>query len=202
MTFRIPRNYFDAKFFSSGVYKDYRDYRDDVLAWVKPTAQKINTVIRNLENPKILDVGCAQGFLIAELQNKYGFVVRGLEYSKYAVKSADRSVKKKIISGDILNSRHFPKNSFEVVICFDVFEYLNGAEMKKAAKNLALWSKKYIFFNTLYKHSKQSSQKINPDPHRLSPLRQPDYVQMFKNNSLELIKKFTSGGEILVFEKK
>ena len=190
---------FDKRYFSSGVYKNYKD----ILAeWVGPVAKRISRLLKNKPTSKILDVGCGFGNLIAELQNKYHFQVEGLEYSSDAIKRADQTIRKKIKNGSILKLP-FQKNSFDVVVCFDVVSYLTLEETAKAIKNLVKVSKNYIFFSTVYCHSIWASQKLNPDKLRVTTLSQKDCINLFSQNRARFIKKFygENGGDILVFKK-
>lgn len=200
MKFNVPKKYFDSKYFSTDVYDHYKE---DVLSWVRPTGRKINSFLKNISEPKILDVGCAHGFLLAELKNKYNANISGLEYSDYAIKSAEKSVRNSIKKGNILQGGRWPKSYFDAVICFDVFEYLNLKETRKAAQNLVNWAKNYLFFTTLYKHSQQNSQKLNPDQYRVTALSQKEYIKTFLNYRMKFITKFNSGsgGDIMVFTK-
>src|SRR3989339_932850 len=110
---------FGKEYFRSG---SYEDYKKEAERWVPKTARKINKIISN-KPAKILDVGCAHGYLIAELQNKHGHSVRGVDYSPYAVKNSEKSVRGKIKRGNI-QKLNFRKNEFDAVICLDVINYL------------------------------------------------------------------------------
>jgi len=195
----ISSKKFDKKYFASGTYKNYQKILKE---WVEPEAKRIYRFLRKRKQVKVLDVGCGFGNLIAELQNKYGFEVSGLELSSYAIEKALPSVKGKIKKGSISKSP-FKKNSFEAVVCFDVIYYFNFPETKKVIKNLVNLAKEYVFFNTLYRHSKEASQKHNPDPLRIKPLSKKEYIDIFSQNGAKLVKTFAAenGGEILIFKK-
>lgn len=195
----IPGKKFDKKFFSTGAYKNYKS---NIAEWVEPRAKRIYRLLRNNPSAEILDVGCGFGNLIAELQNKYNFSVHGLDLSSYAIEKADPSVRKKIKMGNILKLP-FKKNSFDLVICFDVIYYLTPKETIKAIKNLIRVTREYIFFNSIYRHSRWASQKQNPDPLRVTTLSEKDYINIFSQNGAKLVEKFYcwSGGDILVFKK-
>lgn len=195
----IPSKKFDKKFFTSGVYHNYKN----ILAqWIKPMAKRISNFLKGKPSPKILDVGCGFGDLIAELQQKYNFSVVGLELSPYAIDRACPSVKSKIKRGSI-SKLPFKQNNFDVVVCFDVIYYLTLKEVKKAIKNLVGVSRDYIFFNSIYRHSKDASQKKNPDPLRITVLSKKEYINLFSQNGAKFIKSFReeNGGETLVFQK-
>lgn len=166
-------------------------------------ARRIYRVLKGKNSARVLDIGCGYGDLLAELQDKYNFSVAGLDPSPYAIKKALPSVKKKIKKGSILKLP-FKKNSFDVVVCFDVIYYLTVRETKKAIKNLIDVSRGYIFFNSIYRHSRDSSQKINPDPLRITVLSKKEYIDLFAKNKAKLIGSFRedNGGQTLVFEKR
>ncbi|MDP3052672.1 MAG: class I SAM-dependent methyltransferase [bacterium] len=190
---------FDQKYFSSGSYKNYKK---EVDRWVPYVAWKISKIVRKLP-AKALDVGCAHGYLIAELQNKHNFSVSGIDPSLFAIKNSEPSVRKKISRGNILDLP-FGKNKFDVVICLGVINYLKSSDETFAAiKNLVNVSKKYIFFDAIFKNSWTASQKHNPDKLRNSALSKKEYVDIFRKNGVKLAQIFDgrNGGTILVFEK-
>jgi SAM-dependent methyltransferase len=189
---------FGKEYFSSG---SYEDYKKEAARWVPKTAQKISKILGN-KPVRILDVGSAHGYLIAELQNKFGHIVRGVDYSEYAVKNSEVSVRKKIIQGDILRLP-FKKSNFDAVICLDVINYLEEKDVLKAIQNLVSISKKFVFFGAIFKHSWTASQKCNPDELRKSVLAKKEYIEIFKKNDAKFSDSFDgdNGGSILVFKK-
>ncbi|MDD5490049.1 MAG: class I SAM-dependent methyltransferase [Candidatus Moranbacteria bacterium] len=189
---------FDKKYFSSGSYKSYKKLVD---AWVPIVAKKINKIIGD-KPMKILDVGCAHGYLIAELQNKYGHDVWGIDYSPYAVKNSEKSVRKNIRQGDILKLP-FKKNNFDVVISLDVINYLEEKDIPVAVKNLVGIAKRHIFFGAIFKHAWTASQKWNPDKFRRSVLAKKEYIEIFKKSGAKFAGSFDgeNGGTILVLKK-
>lgn len=190
---------FGKEYFNSGSYEEYKKEAD---RWVPKTARKINKII-GTSPARILDVGCAHGYLIAKLQNEYGHIVRGLDYSDFAVKNSEISVRKSIVQGNILRLP-FKKNSFDAMICLDVINYLEESEIPAAIRSLANLSRIYIFFGAIFKHSWTASQKWNPDKLRKSVLAKREYTEMFKKNGAKLAGSFDgdNGGSILVFKKK
>ncbi len=197
----IPGGKFNKEFFRSGPY--YKNYRKLLGEWAAPVAKRIYQILKNKPSARILDIGCSFGNLLAELQNKYHFQVRGLECSSYAIQKSELSVRAKIKKGSILKPP-FKKNSFDSVVCFDVINYLTSEETIKAIKNLTNLSRGYIFFNSIYRHSCDASQKHNPDPLRVTVLSKKEYINFFSQSGAKLIGHFYSrnGGDILVFRKK
>ncbi len=224
---------FGKEYFNSGLYKSYKKEADrwvpktarkinriiggkganpapKICKLGAPNNHVSRTVSSKLKSnnvfgcgARILDIGCAHGYLIAELQNKYGHFVRGIDFSSYAIKNSEKTVRKNIIQGDILHLP-FKKNSFDAVICLDVINYLEENETPKAICGLANISNKHIFFGAIFKHSWTAGQKWNPDKLRKSVLAKKDYVEMFEKSGARLAGSFDgdNGGSILVFKKK
>ncbi|MDO8557294.1 MAG: class I SAM-dependent methyltransferase [Candidatus Jorgensenbacteria bacterium] len=192
---------FNKKYFSSG---GYDEYETDVASWISIMARLIKRCLKNgKKRPRVLDAGCAHGYLIAELQNKYGADVAGLEYSDFAIQRADKTVRSKIKQGSILTAI-FPRNSFDAVVCLDVFSYFAEKEVERAAKQLSGWTNKFIFFSSIYRHSRHASQKRNPDELRKTTLTQKEYIDMFRDAGVKFIGKrnIGNGGDILIFKKQ
>ncbi|MEK7630976.1 MAG: class I SAM-dependent methyltransferase [Patescibacteria group bacterium] len=195
-----PAKQFDRKYFSSG---SYDSYKEDVLSWTRPTARKIFSYIKNSKKPQILDVGCAEGYLMDELHRSHKIAVEGIEFSHYALTRALPSVKKYITKGSLLDVPIAPR-AYDAIICFDVFEYLTLEENKKAARILVRASRDYIFFANPYKHSFQGSQKLNPDSLRITAFTQKEYQKIFRDAGARFVGKFNagSGSDILIFRIK
>jgi SAM-dependent methyltransferase len=196
----IPESRFDDSYFSSG---GYDTYRDDVLSWVGNAGRLISRLLADTPNPSMLDAGCAHGFLIAVLQERHGMRVSGLEYSPYAIRHAEPAVRKCITRGNLLEPGSFPPNSFDLVSCLDVLEYFDKPGVERAVQNLVRWTKRYVLFAGLYRHSLQASQKRNPDPLRITTLSQEEFKKLFRDAGARCIRKvnFGNGGDAFVFEK-
>ena len=194
-----PQN-FDKKYFSSG---GYDEYETDVSSWISSMAKLIKKHLGGVSKPRIFDAGCAHGYLIAKLQNKYSADVYGLEYSDFAIRRADKTVAGKIKRGSILTAA-FPKNGFDAVICLDVFPYFTNEEVELAAKQLSTWTNKFIFFSSIYKQSRHASQKLNPDNLRKTTLSQKEYIDIFRAAGVKCIGKrnIGNGGDVLIFKKQ
>ncbi|MSR76223.1 MAG: class I SAM-dependent methyltransferase [Candidatus Ryanbacteria bacterium] len=195
-----PSHAFDRKYFSSG---SYDSYKDDVLSWTRPMARKIFSYIKDSKHHRVLDVGCAEGYLMDELYTKYDAEVQGIEFSTHALFRALPSIKKFITKSSLFDAQ-IPSRKYDAIICFDVFEYLTPSENKKAAQILVRASRDYIFFANPYKHSFQGSQKLNPDSLRITAFTQKEYQKIFKDAGARSVGTFNagSGSDILVFRTR
>lgn len=92
-------------------------------------AQKIFFLLKNfshlpLEKMTCLDIGCSSGFIIRELQPLFQHVL-GLDYDFKALQSIPNQIRETIvfIFGDAMRLP-FPDQSFEAVICSQVYEHV------------------------------------------------------------------------------
>lgn len=87
-------------------------------------------IIRYVGNhKKVLDVGCASGYLGKELARR-GCRVVGIEIDPEAARSAAQ-VCEDVIVGDIeeIADLHYPPKYFDVIICADVLEHLKRPDL-------------------------------------------------------------------------
>jgi 2-polyprenyl-3-methyl-5-hydroxy-6-metoxy-1,4-benzoquinol methylase len=86
-------------------------------------------IIRYVGNhKKVLDVGCASGYLGKELARR-GCRVVGIEIDPEAAKSA-AEICEDVIVGDIeISDLHYPLGYFDVIICADILEHLKRPDL-------------------------------------------------------------------------
>jgi SAM-dependent methyltransferase len=150
---------FDEKYFSSGWYSNYLN---NFQKLGECCANSLIEILRPRKSWKFLDVGCGMGGLVLALR-RMGYKAFGVEISDFCLQNSP--AKNWMIEGNILNLP-FRKESFEVVTCFGVLEYLNRKEIERALDELKRVTKIFLALETIQKFSPNSSQKYNPDPLR------------------------------------
>ncbi|MBU3957243.1 class I SAM-dependent methyltransferase [Patescibacteria group bacterium] len=96
-----------------------------------PSSHSPNVKILNLikSGKKVLDVGCASGYLAARLVKKKCQVF-GIEIDKKAAQKASKHCQK-VINDDVelIDKLPFPQNFFDIVVLSDILEHLKRPDL-------------------------------------------------------------------------
>jgi SAM-dependent methyltransferase len=114
------------------------NYRDQVPYLIKTYFDLISKIKNDLpENPKVLEVGCGDGFFLKALVDiKFTKNVFGIEPSSKMVQEADSILRNKI-KVNIFKQNLFPKNSFDLILCFHTLDHMfDPNEFVKGAKTM------------------------------------------------------------------
>lgn len=94
---------------------------------------------------KVLDVGCAKGFMLHDMREIIpGIDVFGVDISEYAIENAHPSIKPFVQVADC-RSLPFPDKSFDLVISINTIHNLEGKDLEVALKEIQRVSRKHSF---------------------------------------------------------
>lgn len=101
------------------------DYKDQIPYLVKTYMKIIEEIKEDLpKNPKVLEVGCGNGFFIKALVgSNLTKNVFGVEPSSKMVSQADSWLKNKI-KINVFKSNLYPKNNFDLICCFHTLDHM------------------------------------------------------------------------------
>lgn len=110
------------------IYQRYRDMKDDLYVLEeKGRRLSANIILKKIAKyklkGKILDIGCATGFLLDEAR-KLGWEAHGVELSGWAAGHAREKFNLNIYEG-VLEEAKFPYNYFDVIVMLDSIEHLS-----------------------------------------------------------------------------
>jgi SAM-dependent methyltransferase len=135
---------FDKNYFDGSRQEGYGGYSYDQKYWHK-VAQDIIAHYKLKPGDRILEVGCAKGFLLHDLlQVLPGLKVKGIDISNYAVSQALPDVREHILVGDAV-SLPYEDKSFDLVISLNTLSELSAEACKKAIHEIGRVSKDNSF---------------------------------------------------------
>lgn len=137
---KISRQY-GKEYFDGDRSFGYGGYKYDGR-WV-PVAKDIADYYGLIKGSRILDVGCAKGFLVKDLVD-LGLEAYGIDISKYAIDNAHKDIKNRLKIG---NAKKLPyeDNSFDLVISLNTIHNLDRNECKMAIQEIQRVSKTSSF---------------------------------------------------------
>ncbi len=135
---------FDKDFFDGERRFGYGGFNYNEKYWYQ-VVRDIRQHYDLAENAKILDVGCAKGFMIYEFYklNK-NFFLRGVDISEYAINNSKEEIKSFCKVANAMNLP-FENNEFDLVISINTIHNLSLENCKKALSEIERVSKKDKF---------------------------------------------------------
>lgn len=103
---------------------DYRRYDSEIDMNMDSAHTRVVRLVG--KNKKVLEVGCASGYMSRVLVEQFGCDVTGIEVDPEAAKMA-REICSRVITGDLETldiRRELAEDRFDVIICADVLEHL------------------------------------------------------------------------------
>src|SRR5260370_40608778 len=135
---RIIARRFGREYFDGTREQGYGGYRYDGR-WI-PVARDIAAHFRLERGDRVLDIGCAKGFLLRDLMAVVpGLDAWGLEISHYAIENCHPDARGRIVCGSA-QTLPFASGSFAAALCINVVHNLGydacveaGQEIERAA---------------------------------------------------------------------
>jgi ubiquinone/menaquinone biosynthesis C-methylase UbiE len=126
---------FDIDYFDGDRNHGYGGFTYQERFW-KPVVPDLVAHFDLTKDSKVLDVGCAKGFFLHDLQNAIpGIEIHGVDISAYAIENAIDTVSGKVKIGDARNLE-FPDNYFDFVMSINTIHNLDLDDCAKALKEI------------------------------------------------------------------
>lgn len=128
--------------------------RDQGCGGYKYTAGRWRPICETIVNryglhsgSRVLDLGCAKGFFMADLREVCpGISVEGIEVSEYAKQHALDSEKLFIHLGSAEHLEHYPDHSFDFIAAMNVIHFLTPEGAEKSLREIIRIGKKGKYF--------------------------------------------------------
>lgn len=133
---KFGKLYFDGdrKYGYGGYYDDGR--------WRKVALDIINYYSLS-KKQKVLDIGCAKGFLVKELRS-FDIDAYGVDISSYAINKSHESIRSKLFKANVLKMP-FGDNFFDLVLCINTLHNLDENDCILGLKEINRVGKKKFF---------------------------------------------------------
>lgn len=138
---------FDADYFEKGTGTLFKKgyHKQMIVDYWKPV---LNYILKLYRPERVLEVGCAKGFLIEELRSR-GITAYGVDVSKYAISEAASEIKPFLKQCDVSNaSLPYPEEFFDLILSFETLEHLTHPEKALAEMSRVLKKSGRIFIST------------------------------------------------------
>lgn len=126
---------FDFDYFDGDRNHGYGGFTYQERFW-KPVVPDIVRHFNLNKNSRVLDIGCAKGFFLHDLQEAIpGINITGIDISAYAISNAHETVKDKVFVGDA-RILPFEDNIFDFVMSINTIHNLNRDDCAMALREI------------------------------------------------------------------
>jgi len=148
--------------------------------WLESFRGMADQIVRQINPRRVLDVGCAKGFLIECLRDR-GVEAYGFDISEYAVNEARPDVRPYCWVGSAANSIN---ERYDLITCIEVCEHLPEPEANEAVRQMASHSDMVLF---------SSSPGHFDEPTHLNVHPVIDWLRLFAQFSFTPDTEFDAG---------
>ncbi|MEW6553633.1 MAG: class I SAM-dependent methyltransferase [Actinomycetota bacterium] len=142
--------------------------------------QQVAELSRELFSPtKVLDVGCAKGFLVGALRS-HGMEAWGIDISDYAVRTAPADVKDWLKVGNC-TSMDFPDGSFDLLVVLETLEHIPPTDIEKTIRELRRVGSRWLWAST----PSMGENLYGPDGIAEGKI-QDGYLETYRRNVIDL----------------
>ena len=130
---------------------------------------------------KILDVGCAKGFMLYDfMQALSGISVQGIDISHYAVENAKEEVKPYLKVGNAKDLRQFKNKEFDVVISINTIHNLPPQECRQALQEIQRVGKKAFIVNDAWRNDEEKKRMLQWNLTGVTFMHVEDWKKVFE----------------------
>ena len=130
---------------------------------------------------KVLDVGCAKGFMLFNLREAVpGITIRGIDISPYAIDNAKLEVKSFLSVGDAKNLGEFKDKEYDLVTSITTVHNLSLGECKKSLREIQRVGKNAFITVDAFRNGKEKEGMNKWNLTALTYMHVDDWKELFK----------------------
>ena len=171
---------FDVEYFDGDRLTGYGGYNYNPRFWTDTVAH-IKDFYHLDDNSKILDIGCAKGYMMHDLSLLIpGAEIKGVDVSNYAKENSIESMQDNIVVANA-NNLPFPDDYFDLVIAINTLHNLPLIDCKQAFREINRVTKNNSFvMNDAWRDAKGKQAMLNWNLTALTYMSCDDWEELFK----------------------
>jgi len=127
-------------------YKKYNSKNPVQKLLINNFLKTLVSCIKDIDVKTILDAGCGEGFILAELKkNDIGEYLEGIDFSPEALKVGREMFPFLVMKNGDIHNLPYKDNSFDLVVCTEVLEHIE--DPYRAIDEIARISGRYCLFS-------------------------------------------------------
>ena len=170
---------FDIEYFDGDRLTGYGGYNYSPRFWTETVAH-IKDFYNLDNNSKILDIGCAKGYMMHDLSLLIpGAEIKGVDISNYAKENSIESMRDNIMVANA-NNLPFPDDYFDLVIAINTLHNLPLIDCKQAFREISRVTDKDSFvMNDAWRDSKGEENMLKWNLTALTYMSCDDWIKFF-----------------------
>ena len=171
---------FDVEYFDGDRLTGYGGYNYNPRFWTDTVAH-IKDFYHLDDNSKILDIGCAKGYMMHDLSLLIpGAEIKGVDVSNYAKENSIESMQDNIVVANANNLPN-PDDYFDLVIAINTLHNLPLIDCKQAFSEINRVTKNNSFvMNDAWRDAKGKQSMLNWNLTALTYMSCDDWEELFK----------------------
>mgnify|MGYP001296223554 FL=1 len=171
---------FDVEYFDGDRLTGYGGYNYSPRFWTDTVAH-IKDFYHLDDNSKILDIGCAKGYMMHDLSLLIpGAEIKGIDVSNYAKENAIESMQDNIVVANA-NNLPFTDDYFDLVIAINTLHNLPLIDCKQAFREINRVTKNNSFvMNDAWRDAKGKQSMLKWNLTALTYMSCDDWEELFK----------------------
>lgn len=170
---------FDVEFFDGDRLTGYGGYEYHSRFWTD-TVKRIVDYYDLPRNARVLDVGCAKGFMMYDMSlYRPDLDIQGVDVSSYACSHAKKEMKLFIQPANA-NNLPFPDDSFDLVIAINTLHNLPLIDCKQALREVMRVSRRHAYvMNDAWRNDDEKRAMLNWNLTALTYMHVDDWRALF-----------------------
>ena len=176
---RAKARKFDIEYYDGDRLTGYGGYNYNPRFWTDTVSYMVKYYELS-NNSKILDIGCAKGYMMYDLSLLIpGAEIKGLDISSYAKENSLVEMKENITVGNA-NNLPFEDNYFDLVIAINTLHNLPLIDCKEAFREINRVTKDHSFvMNDAWRDAKGKQSMLNWNLTALTYMSCDDWLKLF-----------------------